>query len=102
MALIRLTRLSIICMDCNITRVKLTLTNEDGKGKGLPIVYHEDTEGSTGKNVRILNVGVRLGWVVTSTPRPLYRNKTAAPMYQTLGATQVRCEGVCRSEYPFL
>ena len=59
-------------------------------------------KGGTGKSVGILNVGVRLGWVVTSTPRPLYRNKTVAPMYQMLSATQVRCEGVRRSENPFL
>jgi len=50
-----------------MTGVELTLTYEDGKGKGLPIVSHEDTD----IDVRILNVGVTLGWIVNSTPRPL-------------------------------
>jgi hypothetical protein len=59
--------------------------------------------GGTGTDVRILNVDVRVGWVVNSTPRPLYLNKTAlVPMYKTLGATLVRCKGMCRSENPFL
>ena len=50
-----------------------------------------------------MNVGVRLGWVVNSTPRPLYLKKIAlVPTLKTLGATQTRCEGVCRSENPFL
>jgi len=90
-------------MDCNIIGVELTLTYEDGKGNSLPIVCHEDTEGRTGTAVCILNIVVRLGWVVNSTSRLLYLNQTAlVPMYKTLGATLARCEGVCTSERPFL
>ena len=59
--------------------------------------------GNTGTAVRSLNVGVRLGWAVNSTSLSLYLNKRALlPTYKTLGASQARCEGVCRSENPFL
>jgi hypothetical protein len=42
------------------------------KGKDHPITVHQGPRGGRGIALLILNLGSRRGWVVSTTPRPLY------------------------------
>ena len=54
--------------------------------------------GVWGINLRMLNCGVRFGWVVIATLRPFYLRKEQHPEQTTLGEPQVRCARICRAD----
>jgi hypothetical protein len=53
-----------------------------GKGKVYPIQAIKGLEGSRGTALLFLDLGARRGWVVSTTPRPLYPGKDPVPIIQ--------------------
>jgi len=73
------------------------MSNKWKKGRSSPCVFnrappHEGIGGSGGIAPRILGLGTRCRWVVSFTPRPLYRRCTNSryPLDKRLGGTQSR------------
>jgi hypothetical protein len=50
----------------------------------------EGPEGVTDIALHFLDLGAKRGWVVSTTPRPLYPGKTRYPLYRRLGGPQSR------------
>ena len=58
----------------------------NGKGKGLPITCHEGPEGEQMYSSTLPSTSAIDGWVVSTTPRPLYPpGQTRYPLYWRLG-----------------
>jgi hypothetical protein len=58
-------------------------------------------EGSRGIALLILNLGARMGWVVSTKPRlPLPSGKTRYPLYRRLGGPQGRSGQVRKISTP--
>jgi hypothetical protein len=55
------------------------------KGKGHPITGHEGPEGGRGIDLLLLDLGARRGWVVNTTPLPVYPGKHPVPLVQEAG-----------------
>jgi hypothetical protein len=64
-----------------------TLPLEDVKIKVKVILYRPPRaqRGSRGIALLILNLGARRGWVVSTTPRPVYPGKDPVPIVQEAG-----------------
>jgi hypothetical protein len=58
--------------------------NTSVKGKGTPN-RPEGPEGRRGIALLFPDVGARRGWVVSTTPRPLYPGKDPVPIVQEAG-----------------
>jgi hypothetical protein len=52
------------------------------KGKGHPITGHQGSKGGRDIALLIFELGARRGWVVSTTPRPLYPGKDTVPIVQ--------------------
>jgi hypothetical protein len=55
------------------------------KGKDHPITGHQGPRGVRGIALLIFNLGARSGWVVSTTPRPLYPREDPVPIVQEAG-----------------
>jgi hypothetical protein len=83
-------------MSVGCTRVAVFHSNP-GAVKFPPRTGHEEPEGK----YSFFNLGVKCGWVVNATPRPLYpRGKTRYPLYGRLGEPQGRSGRVRKISRP--
>jgi hypothetical protein len=53
-----------------------------------------------GRALSFLDLGTRRGWVISTTPRPLYPGKTRYPLYRRLGGPQGRSGRVLKNLAP--